>query len=538
MKKVGLIVTWVLVGALVIALIVTGLGSGANSGHEHIYSSKVIDATCTESGYTKFTCSCGHSYNDNFIEAKGHSYKQSIKKATCTEDGYTKFTCSCGYSYNGNFIQAKGHSYKQSIKKATCIEKGYTEYICDCGDSYIGSYTNYADHEYKETIISYATCSIDGVKRYECICGDKYEKSYSLEEKTGSQIYELLKKSVGEIITYDKSGDELALGTCFVYSTDGEIITNYHVIEDAYSANITIDGKSLVVKQILAYDKTADLAILKVDNVNLNAVNICTKEHVVGKVVYAIGSSKGLTSTFSQGIITYANREIDGVHYVQHDSAISSGNSGGPLVNGYGEVIGINTMTIRDSQNLNFAIMINEVNGLDLSKPLTFDEFYEKESNVFKKLKNYIISNGEYESNGNYYNVDFTSSYWNSSYNYMTGASYYLSDNEIRLTNFVYKKTNAYDSMMTSLTIKENISGIYTWAMVEGYSNFMTGTIYANTFTSSTVLNYTSKTGFYYSTYTYREIASQMIYTTLEDMSIDYSSIGITAQDLGFYYVY
>ncbi len=166
---------------------------------------------------------------------------------------------------------------------------------------------------------------------------------------TASEVHDKAEESVGEVVTYNQSGTELSLGSCFVYTRDGKLVTNYHVIEDAYSVKVTIDETTYGVQKVLAYDKDIDLAVLKINANNLAPLELDESTQEVGKPVYAFGSSKGLTATFSQGIITYADRIMDGVHYVQHDAAISSGNSGGPLINEYGKVIGINTMTMRDS---------------------------------------------------------------------------------------------------------------------------------------------------------------------------------------------
>ena len=427
------------------------------------------------------------------------------------------------------------HSYQSEKIEPTCVKEGYTRYECNCGDYYITNYVEKKEHVYVEKVITSATCTQKGTKRYECNCGDYYTNSYELGEKNASEVYAEVNKSVGEIITFDNYGEELALGTCFVYAADGKIITNYHVIKDAYSAKVYINEKTYQVKKILAYDKDKDLVVLKIDANNLKAVNICKKEHQVGKTIFAIGSSRGLTSTFSQGIVTFANREIDGVKYVQHDAAISSGNSGGPLVNSYCEVIGINTMTIKDSQNLNFAISVNEIDNLNFSTPLTFAEFYEKEFDVFNKLKNFIIANGEYNANDNDYTVSFGSYYWTSNYNYMSGAYYDVTNNTITLTNYIYNKTMTY-SIMTFVDI-ESINGVYEWSIIDAEANFMSGNIYASSFTSNTVLTYSYKSGFSGSEYSAREVASQMIYQTLKDMSIDYYSIGISASDLGFIYI-
>ena len=91
----------------------------------------------------------------------------------------------------------------------------------------------------------------------------------------------------------------------------------------------------------MAFDELIDLAVLKVEQNGLVAATVCKNNVQAGETVYAIGSSRGLTNTYSQGIITHADRVLDGVTYVQHDASITNGNSGGPLINIYGEVIGI-----------------------------------------------------------------------------------------------------------------------------------------------------------------------------------------------------
>lgn len=106
--------------------------------HEHNYTSKVIAATCTEQGYTTYTCSiCGDSYNDNYVDALGHDYINKVVAPTCTMDGYTSHTCSrCGDTYNDNYVDALGHDYEWVVaKEATCTEAGLKEYKCrKCGE--------------------------------------------------------------------------------------------------------------------------------------------------------------------------------------------------------------------------------------------------------------------------------------------------------------------------------------------------------------------------------------------------------------------
>ena len=385
-------------------------------------------------------------------------------------------------------------------------------------------------HSYKSVVTKEATCSQTGTQRFTCkICGDTYTETYSAPELSASDVFEQSKNSVGEIITYNKSGAEVALGTGFVYSRDGKIITNYHVIEDAYSAKITINGSTYTIQSVLAYNKNIDLAVLKINASNLSAVTVCNKTHQVGKSVYAFGSSKGLTATFSQGIITYADRELDGVHYVQHDAAISSGNSGGPLINQYGEVIGINTMTIRDSQNLNFAISVQELSNLTYGTPLTLAQFYEQECDVFSKVKNYLIQNGTYDSEDKDYTCTIGASYSSDySHLYTRMAAYDVTDDTIRLMLFVDV------DYLVSIYI-DAVDGVYDWGYIDADSYYMSGTIYASTYNSSSLLGYSySNMSSSSLKSAVRELASTMVNFLLVSINTDFASIGVTSADLGF----
>ena len=393
-------------------------------------------------------------------------------------------------------------------------------------------------HSYSGSITTSPTCSVAGTKTFTCTsCNHAYTESYTMPVYSASEIHNLYVESIGEIITYTKSGQELALGTCFVYSSDGKLITNYHVIENAYSAKVTINGQTYTVQYILAYDKNIDIAVLQISATGLKAVTVCNSTHAVGSAVYAFGSSKGLSATFSQGIITYSDRELNGVTYVQHDAAISSGNSGGPLINQYGEVIGINTLTVKDSQNLNFAINISQLSKLNYSTPLTFSEYYNKECDVFTRMKNYIVENGSYAESMNAYKVILYSK--NSSdgkYKYTTIAYYFLDTNIISL-DFRYgnNTTNAYYYIYFEIT--PSLGGEYNWYYFDSYDCQMRGVIHASTYTSNHVLgyNYTnaSSTSELNST---RNLASSMMDYLLSSIDYDWAYIGVTAEDLGFYY--
>lgn len=291
-----------------------------------------------------------------------------------------------------------------------------------------------------------------------CTLGENY---FDRDKSTGAgkenstiysptDIYNQSVKFVGEIVTYDRGGNELALGTCFVYSSDGKIITNYHVIEGAGSAKVDINGKTYRVESVLAYDTTIDLAVIKINATGLDAATISKRQVQVGDTVYAIGSSRGMTNTYSQGIVTYANRVIDGVAYVQHDASITHGNSGGPLINEYGEVIGINTWTISDSQNLNFAISTNEINTLVYNPPLSLPELTTQNLTPFQQLVDWVRNNATdvYDDRCVFYDESPSGALCGISYNYSDGESLSISS----LT------TSDQSTVWVALTLKEGSS--------------------------------------------------------------------------------
>ena len=348
-------------------------------------------------------------------------------------------------------------------------------------------------------------------------------KSYS-----ASDIFKMSQKSICEITTYKKNGTKLAIGSGFVYSKDGEIVTNYHVIEDSHSATVTINDVTYSVVSVLAYDKDVDLAVLRVKVVNLPVLEICTEENVVGEEVYAIGSSRGLTDTFSQGIISFDDREIDGVHYIQHTAAISSGNSGGPLINKYGEVIGINTMSVKDSQNLNFAVSVKELNNLTYA-PISYSEFYEKECDPFAKLRSYIMANGEYDWVENEYEIFFGETQVEGDICYETGAYYRCDTSEVVLAIFM-----GDDTALSMLAINiDVVDGIYEWDYLDTLDHYFSGIVYARSFNENSTLTYTSYSGTSYPS-SFMDLCTNMFKILLFNMYYDYADIDVTAYDLLF----
>ena len=179
---------------------------------------------------------------------------------------------------------------------------------------------------------------------------------------SASEIYQKCSPAVFSIQTYDVEGLPYATGSGFFIDSSGLAVTNFHVLENALSATVTLsDGSVHEILGVAGYHPSQDYALLRIEGDSFTSLPIGDSSSLqVGSRIYTIGSPKGMQNTMSDGIISstcrpeYQNR-------IQITAPISSGSSGGALLDEYGNVIGITTSTLIDSQNLNFAIPINEV---------------------------------------------------------------------------------------------------------------------------------------------------------------------------------
>jgi tetratricopeptide (TPR) repeat protein len=162
------------------------------------------------------------------------------------------------------------------------------------------------------------------------------------------------------VASIDKEGKPTSLGSGFIVREDGVIVTNYHVVNMASDIKIKIGYKVRDIEGLLHVDPENDIAIIKVEGKDYPKVRIGDANRAqIGEKIYAIGSPQGLENTISEGILS-GIREIDRERKIlQMTAAISPGSSGGPVFNGRGEVIGIATFLIAETQNLNFAMPVN-----------------------------------------------------------------------------------------------------------------------------------------------------------------------------------
>lgn len=157
-----------------------------------------------------------------------------------------------------------------------------------------------------------------------------------------------------------------ASGSGFILSSDGYIVTNAHVVEDAKTVTVGLNDRRELKAEIVGVDKLSDIALLKIDANNLPVVETGDSDSLqVGQWVFAIGAPFGLDHTATQGIVSALSRSLpDGTYvpFIQTDVAVNPGNSGGPLFDLNGRVVGVNSQIYSRSggyMGISFAIPIN-----------------------------------------------------------------------------------------------------------------------------------------------------------------------------------
>lgn len=184
-------------------------------------------------------------------------------------------------------------------------------------------------------------------------------------ERSVSEVVKSTLDSVVLIVVSDGSGKELKQGSGFIVASDGKILTNEHVIAGAHSGVVKLsNGAFFPIQGVLAVSKTDDLAVIKVDGKNLPALTLgYDSKLAIGDRVIAEGSPLGLENSVSDGIVS-AFRNEGGTEWVQTTAPISHGNSGGPLLDMEGDVVGIVALKLVGGENLNFAVSIGQAKPL------------------------------------------------------------------------------------------------------------------------------------------------------------------------------
>lgn len=152
-----------------------------------------------------------------------------------------------------------------------------------------------------------------------------------------------------------------AMGSGFALG-ENCIITNAHVIDSGDDITVLTYGGTEYAACVIGMDEYADIAVLAVPEVSFPVLEVADISAMkTGEDIYAIGAPKGMTYTLTKGLVSAKERVIANQTYIQIDAAINQGNSGGPLLNDAGQVLGMNTMKMSDSEGIGLAIPINRV---------------------------------------------------------------------------------------------------------------------------------------------------------------------------------
>ncbi len=207
--------------------------------------------------------------------------------------------------------------------------------------------------------------------------------SPSISFGDAENIFKVNNNAVVVIVGYDYAGNPISQGSGFIISKDGAIVTNYHVISKSVNFVVKAGREILEVNGLISIDKDNDLVILKAKAENLSIVKLGNIYKTnIGEKIYVISSPEGFENTITEGIVS-GIREVNNNMIFQISAPVSKGSSGGPVFNKNGEVIGIVTFLIKDAQNLNFAMPVNQrllsVWALGSDKIIPLTEF-QKES--------------------------------------------------------------------------------------------------------------------------------------------------------------
>lgn len=173
------------------------------------------------------------------------------------------------------------------------------------------------------------------------------------------QVTSNVQRAVVKITTYDEEMRRIGIGSGFFIHKDGVLITNYHVLNGAYAADVkTYDGHEYRIQKVLAYNKTADLIKVKVKipEKSVHKVEVIRDVPEIAERILVVGNPLGLDQTVSEGIVS-AVREFPNIGKIFQMSAPASlGSSGSPVINMKGKVIGVVSFILKPGQNLNFAV--------------------------------------------------------------------------------------------------------------------------------------------------------------------------------------
>ena len=198
------------------------------------------------------------------------------------------------------------------------------------------------------------------------VTGTRKTSGFSMDSEAMGDPFEFFRRFQGQGRGVPREVPMKGMGSGFIVSADGIVLTNAHVVKDANEVTVKLTDRREFRAKVLGSDAKTDVAVLKIEAKNLPVVTLGnTKDLRVGEWVLAIGSPFGFENTVTAGVVSAKGRSLpddSSVPFIQTDVAVNPGNSGGPLFNGRGEVVGINSQIYSQSggyQGVSFAIPID-----------------------------------------------------------------------------------------------------------------------------------------------------------------------------------
>jgi len=231
-----------------------------------------------------------------------------------------------------------------------------------------------------------------------CLVASLFSSVSRVEAKTAVEVFKQASKSVVVIKTYDEKGKLMISGSGIVLDKEGDVVTNYHVIERAAKLIVIYDKKAYLASPKYI-DRIRDVCSVSVHG--LNAIPVLlgkTSKIEIGSTVYAIGYPMSVGMTFSDGMVS-SLRETTGGYYIQFTAPISSGSSGGGLFDEHAQLIGIPTYFIAQGQLLNFALPVewvvdlpnrHSVKSNDFHKPDHIDDEYLRQAVALEEKEDWV----------------------------------------------------------------------------------------------------------------------------------------------------
>lgn len=458
---------------------------------------------------------------------------ETVSAPTCTSIGLQKRVCECGQA-EYDAIAALTHTpVTDAAVGATCTTQGKTEgsHCGTCGAIIVPQGVILpTGHNCSEVeVVEEALCNLDGMKRYSCAnedCDYYYDESYSLDELDAGEIFNIAAQYTGLLCTYGRFGNLLEDSTAFVISPDGKIVASAYRLENAYYAVFTLGENSYNVTDILAYDNNSSVAVLKINASDLPCATLCTRDPLIAETVYSVGTPEGLPISISRGIVSKSNFEVNGFSVIQHDARLEASFEGGPLLNRFGEVIGMN-FGLYGTENI--SVCISELDSLDYSSPMTMEEYFNLTYTPTEQLDNWVYNNYIATSNNAIaYVVQGNSFYYSLGYDtqkeYSFAEGYWVKEENYQLYTRI---------------IFNNSDGTYEYHAIftdGAKQNEIVGYIDAASYSKETVLTYDTFYGRYWTESELMAMYSAAVYDTLGFFSycLDTYFDTLTLETFGF----